>query len=194
MVVHVQAVDNSFVAFMVEAVPQLTVFQRWHNTLCQLELKCAVHWDVIRHKIAPLQHGCTFILYWALFCFDVSDVALPYIYLGERTKWKPEQWKDRAPRIWRYVLLWRLECPTWKLICSQMWTSHVKAVTLRVAKLGNCLKTNTCAQASTQSVHVLCTSLGTPVFEVPYRWISIKGGAHMHFVAAWIANKSTMCI
>ena len=32
------------------------------------------------------------------------------------------------------------------------------------------------------------------VFEVPYRWTSIKGGAYMHFIAAWIANESTKCI
>ena len=42
-VVHVQAVDNSSVAFVVEAVPQLAAFQRLHNALCQLEVKCAVH-------------------------------------------------------------------------------------------------------------------------------------------------------
>ena len=40
--------------------------------------------------------------------------------------------------------------------------SRVQAVTLRVPKLGNCLEMYTCAQASAQSVHVLCTSLDTP--------------------------------
>ena len=35
-------------------------------------------------------------------------------------------------------------------------------MTLRVPKLGNCLKMYTCAQASAQSVHVLCTNLDTP--------------------------------
>ena len=29
------------------------------------------------------------------------------------------------------------------------------------------------------------------VFEVPYRWTSVKGSAHMCFVDAWISNKST---
>ena len=28
-------------------------------------------------------------------------------------------------------------------------------------------------------------------FEVPYRWTSVKGGAHTHFVDAWISNEST---
>ena len=27
-------------------------------------------------------------------------------------------------------------------------------------------------------------------FEAPYRWTSVKGGAHMHFVDAWISNES----
>ena len=31
-------------------------------------------------------------------------------------------------------------------------------------------------------------------FEAPYRWTSIKGGAHTHFVDAWISNESTKCI
>ena len=35
-------------------------------------------------------------------------------------------------------------------------------MTLRVPKLVNCLEMYTCAQASAQSVHVLCTSLDTP--------------------------------
>ena len=35
-------------------------------------------------------------------------------------------------------------------------------MSLRVPKLGNCLEMYTCAQASAQSVHVLCTSLDTP--------------------------------
>ena len=29
------------------------------------------------------------------------------------------------------------------------------------------------------------------VFKAPYHWTSIKGGAHMHSVDAWIANEST---
>ena len=29
------------------------------------------------------------------------------------------------------------------------------------------------------------------VFEAPYRWTSVKGGAHTRFVDAWIANEST---
>ena len=29
------------------------------------------------------------------------------------------------------------------------------------------------------------------LFEVPYHWTSIKGGAHTQFVDAWIANEST---
>ena len=27
-------------------------------------------------------------------------------------------------------------------------------------------------------------------FETPYRWTYVKGGAHMHFVVAWISNES----
>ena len=32
------------------------------------------------------------------------------------------------------------------------------------------------------------------VFEVPYRWTSIKGGAHTCLVDVWIFNESTKCI
>ena len=32
------------------------------------------------------------------------------------------------------------------------------------------------------------------VFEVLYRWTSIKGGAHTSFVDAWISNEFTKCI
>ena len=46
--------------------------------------------------------------------------------------------------------------------CPSCDTQSAQAVTLRVPKLGNCLEMYTCAQASAQSVHVLCTSLGTP--------------------------------
>ena len=31
-------------------------------------------------------------------------------------------------------------------------------------------------------------------FKVPYCWTSVKGGAHMRFIAAWISNKSAKCI
>ena len=32
------------------------------------------------------------------------------------------------------------------------------------------------------------------VFEAPYRWTSVKGGAHTRFIDAWISNESTKCI
>ena len=32
------------------------------------------------------------------------------------------------------------------------------------------------------------------VFEVPYRWTSIKGGIHMYFVDAWMSNYSLVRI
>ena len=32
------------------------------------------------------------------------------------------------------------------------------------------------------------------VFEALYRWTSVKGGAHMCFVNAWIPNESMKCI
>ena len=32
------------------------------------------------------------------------------------------------------------------------------------------------------------------VLEAPYRWTSVKGGAHTHFVVAWISNEYMKCI
>ena len=49
-----------------------------------------------------------------------------------------------------------------------MWQSHVEIKGYSVAYF-NCIA----------------------VFEAPYRWTSVKGGAHMCFADAWISNKST---
>ena len=32
------------------------------------------------------------------------------------------------------------------------------------------------------------------VFEAPYRWTSVKGGADTRFVVVWISNESMKCI
>ena len=32
------------------------------------------------------------------------------------------------------------------------------------------------------------------VLEAPYRWTSVKGGAHMCNVDAWISDESTKCV
>ena len=65
------------------------------------------------------------------------------------------------------------------------------AVEVGVPKLGNCLEMYTCAQASAQFVHRMCTSLVTPCTLEVYACLGTGLGTCVHFQAVSKLGHST---